>query len=153
MVNFAGIKPDVIKYEVRRLSGTDINESQQKKRGGFGRFLSGLGRILGAVAAPLSFVFPPAALVAAGAYAGSKVGDMLQQKAAVKMIKDRDRQSGQELGQVFMPGMTQASMDLTRDTGRIFDPTQQRHANNVVEVLVARNDVDTAMAHSVEVNV
>lgn len=153
MVNFAGVKPDVIKYEVRRLSGPDIHQAQQKKRGGFGRFLSGLGRMMGAIAAPLSFIFPPAALVAAGAYAGSKVGDMLQQKAMVKMVKDRDRQAGGELGQVFIPGMTQASMDLTRDTTKVFDPIQQRHANNVVNVLVARNDVDTAMAHSLEATV
>ncbi len=152
MVDFAGVRPDVIKYEIRRLDGQDINQAQQKKRGGFGRFLSGLGRIVSAIAAPLSFIFPPAGLVAAGAYAGSKVGDMLQQKAAMKMVKDQDRQGGQDgqgLGQVFIPGLTQTSMDLTRDTTQVFNPTIQRHADNVVNVLVARNDVDTTMAHSV----
>ncbi len=152
MVNFSGIKPDAIKYEIRHLSGQDVHTAEQKKRGGFGRFLSGLGRILGAVAAPLSFVFPPAALVAAGAYAGSQVGDMLQQKAVTKMIKERQGQSGgsgQELGQVYIPGLTQTAMDLTSDTVKVFNPAQQQAANNVVNVLVARNDVDTAMAHSV----
>ncbi|MBI2343180.1 MAG: hypothetical protein HYV02_02405 [Deltaproteobacteria bacterium] len=146
-MNFSGIKPDVIKYEVRQLSGESIHETQQKKRGGFGRFLSGLGRVVGAIAAPLSFLFPPAGLIAASAYAGSNVGDFLQQKAMRKMMEERQGED-QNLGQIYIPGLTETSMDLTRETVKVFDPMQSQQTDRVVDLLLARNASDMAVAQA-----
>ena len=62
------IKPDLVRYEMRMVQGQNPHVREQKKPGAFGRFLSGMGKILGSIAMPLSFIFPPAALGAAGMY-------------------------------------------------------------------------------------
>lgn len=147
-MDFGRIQPDAIKYEVRQLSGTDIRASQQRKHGGFGRFLSGLGRILGAIAAPLSFIFPPAAIGAAAAYGVSKIGDMVQISGAKKTMEQQADQSGQ-LGQVYIPGLTETSMNLTRETVRVFDPTTQVRERQAQQILMTRNAMTMESAHQV----
>ncbi len=143
-MEFSRLRPDIIKYEVRELAGTNVQAAQHKKRGGFGRFLSGMGRMLGAIAAPLSFIFPPAALGAAGAYGVSKIGDMVQLGAAKKMMRDQ-QSTEQPLGQVFIPGLTQTAMDLTRDTGVSAGSRDQQ----AMGILMARNDMTMASAQNV----
>lgn len=141
-MEFSRLQPDVIKFEVRQLSGQSINQSVEKNRGGFARFLSGLGRFTSAVMAPLSFVFPPAAIGAAASYGLAQTGDILQGSAMRKTMEQQGSQQGAELGNSFIPGLTQNSMDLTSDHGKVFDPLQQSRQN----ILATRNDLDMSAA-------
>lgn len=146
-MDFARLQPDVIKYEVRRLSGDPIGQARQKKPGGFARFLSGLGRLAGAVMGPLSFVFPPAAIGAAASYGLSQTGDIMQGGAARKMLQQQQDAQG-DMGQVYIPGLTQTSMDLTSEQGKVFKPMTVRD-QQATQILVARNDLDLATAQQV----
>jgi len=140
-VDFKPIQPNLIKYEMRMVQGTDPNVQEQKKPGFFGRLLSGLGKVLGAVAAPLSFIFPPAAIGAAGMYGLSQIGDQMQVRAAQKQMEKTQRESqtnvsfpGLEIGQ---PGAVPANYDLSAKDERIMN------------VLFARNDSMNEMAHMI----
>ncbi len=148
-MQFARLQPDAIKYEVRQLSGTDISKAQVKKRGGFSRFLSGIGRFFGAIAAPLSFVFPPAAIGAAAMYGVSQIGDMGQIKAARKQAEQMQKiQAGQGgMGQIYIPGL--AEMGPQPSALSAFDPFGQSREEQGLRVLAARNDVDVSMASMV----
>ena len=84
-MDFSPIKPDVVKYEMRVVSGDNPFEQQQKTPGAFGRFLSGIGRFFGAVAAPMSLIFPPAAIGAAGMYGIGQIGDQMQYRTYMRM--------------------------------------------------------------------
>lgn len=134
-MEFPRIRPDQIKYEVRTISGENIHAQQQKKPGGFARFLSGLGRIFGAIAAPLSFIFPPAAIGAAAAYGVGRLGDMMQYKAYQKMA---GQQQG-EAGPLMLPGIEQSAFDLTKE-GALAQPVSAKD-QQVLNVLSARNDL------------
>jgi len=112
------VQPDLVRYEMRMVQGVDPNVREQKTPGRFGRFLSGLGKILGSVAMPLSFLFPPAGLAAAGMYGLGSIGDQVQKKAYVnaaeKAQKERPQQAsfpGLEIG--GMPMAQPASFDLS----------------------------------------
>lgn len=87
------IKPDLVRYEMRMVQGVNPHEKEQKRPGAFGRFLSGAGRVLGSVAMPLSFIFPPAAIAAAGMYGVGAIGDQAQGRAYgrayEKMMRER----------------------------------------------------------------
>jgi hypothetical protein len=90
---------------------------EQKKPGAFGRFLSGLGKVLGSVAMPLSFIFPPAAIGAAGMYGVSAIGDGMQKRAYANAAEKAQREQPQ---QASFPGleidgmqMSPASFDLS----------------------------------------
>lgn len=85
------IKPDMVRYEMRMVQGVDPNVREQKRPGAFGRFLSGMGKILGAVAMPLSFIFPPAAIAAAGMYGVGSIGDGMQNRAVAKTQEKAQR--------------------------------------------------------------
>lgn len=85
------IKPDMVRYEMRMVQGVDPNVREQRRPGGFGRFLSGLGKVLGAVAMPLSFIFPPAAIAAAGMYGVGTIGDRMQNRAIAKQQEKAQR--------------------------------------------------------------
>lgn len=111
------ISPDLVRYEMRMVQGQDPHVREQKKPGAFGRFLSGMGKILGSIAMPLSFIFPPAAIGAAGMYGLGAIGDQAQSrayaKAAEKAQKERPQQAsfpGLEIGGMQM---TPASFDLS----------------------------------------
>lgn len=110
------IKPDLVKFEMRMAQGVDPHEREQRKPGAFGRFLSGLGRVLGSVALPLSFIFPPAAIGAAGMYGLGAIGDGVQAKAYQGAAEKAKREAnmnvsfpGLQIGQGVQP----AAWDLS----------------------------------------
>lgn len=96
------VTPDLVRFEMRMVQGQDPHVREQKKPGGFGRFLSGLGRILGAIAMPMSFLFPPAAIGAAGMYGLSALGDGMQAKAYGKQAEKAQREQNT---MVSFPGL------------------------------------------------
>lgn len=124
------IRPDIIKYEMRGLP----DAQPKKKGGGFSRFLSGVGRILGAPLMALGAVFPPLALAGIGAYAGASIGDIGQARHAAKNAQAEQAASSN----VFYPGM-----DLTppSDDQRQNPVTTRDH---VMNVLYARGDTMAA---------
>ncbi len=104
------IKPDVVRYEMRMVQGQDPHVREQKKPGAFGRFLSGLGKVLGSVAMPLSFIFPPAAIGAAGMYGVGAIGDGMQKRAYATAAEKAARERPQ---QASFPGLEIGSMQMT----------------------------------------
>ncbi|MBU4485226.1 hypothetical protein KKA47_07400 [bacterium] len=86
-MEFQGVRPNIVRYEMRSVGGENPHIKEQKKPGAFGRFLSGMGRFVGAVAMPISIMFPPAAIGAAGMYGISQVGDQVQMKTHEKMME------------------------------------------------------------------
>lgn len=99
------VRPDLLKYEVRVVQGQDPRVREQRKPGGFGRFLSGLGKVLGAVALPFSLIFPPAAIVAAASYGAGMGGDMMANRAASKVA---EKQARDQATNVVFPGFDSA---------------------------------------------
>lgn len=138
-MEFPRIRPDVVKLELRSMSGEAI-ESRVKRPGGFARFLSGVGRFFGAVLAPLSVVFPPAIFGALGAYSASRVGDIMQRKAYEKAASQQTR----DTGPMILPGLEQSAHDLTKDTAMVKSVSQQDQ--RMMDLLYARNEmmIDTA---------
>ena len=138
-MSFSRVQPTLVKYEMRMVQGQDPRVREQRKPGFFGRFLSGMGRILGAVAAPLSFIFPPAAIAAAGMYGLGKVGDQMQVSAYQKMAAKQQ----QAAMPVSYPGMdisgsggaSPASFDVSAQDARVMD------------VLFSRGNAQTGMTN------
>ena len=139
-MQFKSVQPELIRYEMRMVQGVDPHVKEQKKPGFFGRLLSGLGKVLGAVAAPLSFIFPPAAIGAAGMYGLGQIGDMMQAKAAQKQMQQMQQQNipvsfpGLEMGNA---GIQPASFNMSARDEQIMD------------VLFARNSAMNQMAHMI----
>lgn len=106
-MEFQGIRPDLVRYEMRRVGGIDPHTQERKRPGAFGRFLSGMGRFLGAVGMPLSVIFPPAAIGALGMYGISQVGDHVQQKAYQKMMEQSMKQRTER---IYFPGLDLGNM-------------------------------------------
>lgn len=96
------IRPDLVRFEMKMVQGQDPNAREQKKPGAFARFLSGVGKVLGAVAAPLSFIFPPAAIAAAGMYGLGTIGDRMQAKTYQKQAQKAQEEAAT---QVSFPGL------------------------------------------------
>lgn len=140
-MQFSPIQPDLVKYEMRMVQGVDPTVREQKKPGFFGRLLSGLGRVLGAVAMPLSFIFPPAAIGAAGMYGIGSIGDQMQAKSAQKQM---DKMQREQQTQVSFPGL-QMDAEAIQPVGYDISASDER----VMNVLFARNDAMTEMAHSI----
>lgn len=140
-MQFSPIQPDLVRYEMKMVQGEDPTVKEAKKPGFFGRLLSGMGRVLGAVAAPLSFIFPPAAIGAAGMYGLGQIGDQMQAKSYQKQAEKQQRDSQTR---VSFPG-------LQMDQGAIQPAGFDLSANDerVMNVLFARNDSMTEMAHSI----
>lgn len=118
------------------VQGVDPHVREQKKPGFFGRLLSGLGRVLGAVAAPLSFIFPPAAIAAAGMYGLGKIGDQMQVSAYQKQMQ-KQQAAAQP---VSYPGM---ELDAGGVSPASFDVSVQDA--QIMNVLFSRGDAQTAM--------
>ena len=135
------IQPDLVRFEMRMTQGVDPTVREQKKPGFFGRLLSGLGRVLGAVAAPLSFIFPPAAIGAAGMYGLGAIGDQMQAKAYQKQTEKMQRE-GQT--QASFPGL---QLDNSAISPAGFDVSASDE--RVMNVLFSRNDAMMEMAHSI----
>lgn len=134
------IKPDLVRYEMRMVQGQDPHVREQKKPGAFGRFLSGIGKILGAVAAPLSFIFPPAAIGAAGMYGISAIGDQMQSRAYTRAAEKAQKERPQ---QASFPGLEIEGMAVQPASFDISARDQQ-----VMQVLGARNGALNEMAHT-----
>jgi hypothetical protein len=101
-VSIGGVDPSLVRYEMRMVSGQDPRVREQKKPGFFGRLLSGLGKVLGAVAMPLSLIFPPAAIAAAGMYGVGQIGDQMQGRAAQRAAENAQKNAPQ---QASFPGL------------------------------------------------
>ena len=134
------IQPDRVKYEMRMVQGQDPFVKHQKRSGGFGRFLSSIGRLFGAIAMPLSFIFPPAAIGALGAYGLGKIGDQIQTKAYTKQMQ---QQGAHTPTRASFPGM-EAMMGGSRQAS--YTPMQ----TDVLNVLYARNDMMMESSHEIE---
>lgn len=134
-MNFSPIRPDAVKYEMRMVSGEDPFAQQQKKPGAFGRFLSGVGRFFAAVAAPMSLVFPPAALGAAGMYGLGQIGDQMQSRAYQKLMQNQAAPQS-----ISYPGL-----DLSGGAGGGFSPVSSSsfsaQQESAASALFARNDM------------
>ena len=138
-MSFSRVQPTLVKYEMRMVQGQDPRVREQRKPGFFGRLLSGMGRILGAVAAPLSFIFPPAAIAAAGMYGLGKVGDQMQVSAYQKMAAKQQQAAmpasypGMDIG--GGGGASPASFDVSAQDARVMD------------VLFSRGNAQTGMTN------
>lgn len=136
------IRPDLVRFEMRMVQGQDPHVREQRKPGAFGRFLSGLGRVLGAVAMPMSFIFPPAAVAAAGMYGVGAIGDQSQARTAARQAEKAQREQATT---VSFPGLSLG------ETGGIepasFDMSMRDQ--EVMRVLNARGGSMTEMAHGV----
>lgn len=140
-MDFQGVRPDLVKFEMRQATGTPAWAKEIKKPGFFGRLMSGMGRIVGAVAAPLSFMFPPAALAAAGMYGVAAVGDQVQYKAYEKAFASAQQR---DLQNVSFPGLDLGNMGIQPASHAISPQDEQ-----IMNVLFARDQASLAMAHAI----
>ncbi|MBI5299786.1 MAG: hypothetical protein HY877_05790 [Deltaproteobacteria bacterium] len=138
-MDFQGVRPDFVKYEMRQTTGTPAWQKEVRKPGGFGRFLSGIGRLFGAIAAPLSFIFPPAALATAGMYGASAIGDQIQTKSYQKTMEAQASRNAQN---VSFPGLGVQSGFQPTSAG--ISPQNDR----IMNVLFSRDNASMSMAHS-----
>ncbi len=131
-MTFQKVNPDMVRYEMRMVQGQDVQQREQKRPGGFGRFLSGIGRVLGSMAMPLSIIFPPAAIAAAGMYGVGQIGNSLQKRAYAKSAQQNMQQQMMTTG---FPGMD-------------FNAVNDHHSNEKVgNVLRARGETLANMAN------
>lgn len=138
-MEFRPIQPDVVKYEMKMVKGEDIYQKHQKTPGGFGRFLSGFGKLIGTLAMPFSFICPPAMIGALSAYGLGSIGDQVQYKAAEKVMME---QQAHQATQVSFPGMEEM---FGGAQGYSISPVQA----DVLNVLYAKNDLMMDTAHSI----
>lgn len=139
-MQFSPIRPDAVRYEMRLVSGENPFERQQRTPGAFGRFLSGVGRFFSGVALPLSLIFPPAAIGAAGMYGIGQIGDQMQNRAYQRMMQQQ-----QQMQNISYPGL-----DLSSEVGiqpASVDVSVQEQS--VMDVLSARNNMMLDSAHRI----
>lgn len=141
-MDFQSVRPDLVKFEMRQTSGRPAWEQEVKKTGGFGRFLSGIGRLFGAVAAPLSFLFPPAALATAGMYGAAGIGDMIQAKSYQKAMEADAKRNPQN---VSFPGLESGGMSLQPASAMGVSPQNEM----VMNVLFSRDAASQSMAQAI----
>ncbi len=144
-MDFTPIRPDMVKYEMRMVSGDDPFAVAQKQPGLFGRFLSGIGNFFGAVAAPMSLIFPPAAIGAAGMYGIGQIGQQMQQKAYMKQMQNMPGQQP-----ISYPGLDFSNPDPSgfKPVGD-FGTGASANQNQIMDVLFARGDAMLDSAHKV----
>lgn len=140
-MNFQGVRPDLVKFEMRQTAGRPAWEKEVKKPGFFGRLLSGVGRIVGGIAAPFSFMFPPAALATAGMYSASAIGDQIQYKAYERAMQSAAQR---DLSNVSFPGLDLGGIAL-QPAAAALSP----HDEMIMNVLFARDGASLAMAHDI----
>lgn len=140
-MNFQGVRPDLVKFEMRQATGTPAWQKEIKGPGFFGRLLSGVGRIAGAVAAPFSFMFPPAMLATAGMYGVAGIGDQMQYRAYERAMNSASQRN---LQNVSFPGL-----DLSGGAGAVQPASGgvSSHDEMVMNVLFARDQASLSMAH------
>ncbi|MDO8526548.1 MAG: hypothetical protein Q7T03_02550 [Deltaproteobacteria bacterium] len=141
-MDFQGVRPDLVKYEMRQTTGTPAWQKDVKKPGAFGRFLSGVGKFFGAVAAPLSFIFPPAALAAAGMYGAGAIGDQVQAKSYQRQMETQAQKNPQNIS---FPGLDAGGVGGIQPASSSGVSPQ---GEMVMNVLFSRDDAASTMAHS-----
>jgi hypothetical protein len=124
------------------VQGQDPFVKHQRRPGGFGRFLSGIGKLFGAIAMPLSFLFPPAAIGALGMYGLSKIGDQIQMKSQMNAMQ---KMGQHQASQAIFPGMEDVMGGGPRQAASI-SPIQA----DILNVLYARNDLMNESSHAME---
>jgi hypothetical protein len=135
------IQPDLVRFEMRVVQGVDPHVREQKRPGAFGRFLSGLGKILGSVAMPLSFIFPPAAIGAAGMYGVGAIGDQMQARAYGRAMEKMQREQATN---VVFPGLEPGGTGIRPAA---FDHSVRDQ--QVMDVLDARGGAMSGMAREI----
>lgn len=131
-MEFKAVRPDLVKYEMRQTTGTPAWEKEVKKPGAFGRVMSGSGRVLGSVAAPLSFLFPPAALAAAGMYGVASIGDQVQVRSYERAM---EAATNRNFSPISFPGLDPYGVSNVQPTSTPLSP----HNEMVMEVLFTRD--------------
>lgn len=139
-MDFRPVKPDQVRYEMRMVQGRDPFEKHQKSPGAFGRFLSGVGRLFGALAMPFSIFCPPAMIGALGMYGLGKVGDQIQYSSYMKQAQQQQTHQAQK---VAFPGMEDVF------GGPQVTPLSSVQSD-VLNVLYARNDMMMESARAIE---
>lgn len=140
-MNFQGVRPDLVKFEMRQATGTPAWEKEVKRPGFFGRLLSGVGRIVGAVAAPFSFMFPPAALGTALMYGAAGIGDQIQYRSYERAMQSAGQR---DLQNVSFPGLDWGGMSIQPASAPL-----SPHDEMIMNVLFARDGASLAMAHDI----
>ncbi|MBI4212517.1 MAG: hypothetical protein HY540_07765 [Deltaproteobacteria bacterium] len=139
-MSLSPIQPDLVRYEMRMVQGVDPKAQEQKKPGAFGRFLSGMGKVLGAVTFPLSFLFPPAAIGAASMYGVGAIGDQVQGNAYQKQMEKMQRENATT---VAFPGLSVGGSEMTPASA--IGPGDAQ----AMDVILSRNEAMTKQAHSI----
>ena len=124
------------------VQGVDPQVREAKKPGFFSRLLSGLGRVLGAVAMPLSFIFPPAAIGAAVAYGGANIGDQMQMRVAQRQMEKQQRE---QQTQVSFPGLEVGGPAVRPASGIDYSASDEQ----VMGLLFQRNELMNQTAHAI----
>lgn len=140
-MDFQGVRPDLVKFEMRQTTGTPAWEKEVRKPGFFGRLMSGVGRIAGAVAAPFSFMFPPAALAAAGMYGIAGIGDQVQFGAYQRAMESASQRN---LTNTSFPGLDTGNIGLQPASAPVSPNDQQ-----IMNVLFARDQASLSMAQGI----
>ncbi len=138
---FDAIHPDLVRFEMRVVQGQDPHVREQRKTGGFGRFLSGIGKVFGAIAAPLSFIFPPAALASAAMYGVSAIGDQSQARAYARAANKQQREG---TTQVSFPGLDVSSANAQPAS---FDLSAKE--SDTMKLLGIRGNAASSMSRSI----
>ena len=142
-MEFKPIQPDLVRFEMRLVKGEDPHSQAQKRPGRFGRFLSGVGKVLGAAAMPMSFIFPPAAIAAAGLYGVGQIGDQSQARANQRTMENIQRQ---QMTTVSFPGLNTGGSGITPAAATIPGAAGD---SQVMDVLYQRDSAAMEMSHGI----
>lgn len=138
-MEFQPVKPDLVKYEMRMVEGENPYQKEQKRPGAFARFMSGAGKVLGSMAMPMSLIFPPAAIGAAGMYGMGAIGDQMQQRIYVNELQKMQQQS---MTSVSFPGLGVGPGGVQPAAGSVPAADEQ-----VMGILFQRNNAMLESAH------
>jgi len=137
------VRPDLVKFEMRQTTGRPAWQAEVKKPGFFARLLSGVGKFFGAIAAPLSFIFPPAALGAAGMYGLGSIGDQIQAQSYQKQMEAAGKRNPEN---VSFPGLDLGGFGgIQPASGVGISPKSAM----IMDVLFARDGASLSMAHRI----
>ena len=138
----SNINSDMVRYEMRVVQGQDPHAREVKRPGKFGRFLSGLGKIFGSIAMPLSFMFPPAAIGAAGMYGIGAIGQGMEARSYAKAA---EKMQQQQHTRVSFPGLQMGGMSQIQPAAGTMAGNNQQ----IMQVLDARGNSMTDMSQRI----
>lgn len=148
-MDFNPVSSDIIKFEMRGMGGDPAAVQEKRKKGGFWRFLSGIGRFLAAPLMAVGAVAPPLLIAGLGASALAATGDAGQSRTAAKEAQ----RAAPPPQQYFFPGvdtgaMAEASSALAPSTLPV--PTALKQS--VTDVIYARSDAREGVVNSFRQN-